>query len=82
MVRTSKPVVCPSVFSGIEVIVNQETPHHQDPGASPSFDDLLVSLSKANQAILYLPDLGAELGYPPGTMVYIAGKVLEHRVPG
>lgn len=82
MVHTSKPVVWPSVFSGIEVIVNRETPHHRDPGASPSFYDLLVSLGQANQAILDLPDLGAELGYPPGTMVYIAGKVLEHGVPG
>ncbi|KAG2127184.1 uncharacterized protein EDB93DRAFT_1096644 [Suillus bovinus] len=82
IVRTSKPVVWPSVFSGIEVIVNRETPHHQDPGASPPFYDLLVSLGQTNQAILDLPDLGAQLGYPPGTMVYIAGKVLEHGVPG
>ncbi|KAG2358237.1 hypothetical protein BDR07DRAFT_1295608, partial [Suillus spraguei] len=46
------------------------------------FYDLLVSLGKANQAILDLPDLNAELGYPPGTMVYIAGKVLENGVLG
>ncbi|KAG1726467.1 hypothetical protein EDB19DRAFT_1595149, partial [Suillus lakei] len=72
----------PSVFSGIEVIVNQETQNHWDPGASPSFYDLLVSLGKGHQAILNLPDLGAELHYPPGTMVYISGKVLEHGVPG
>ncbi|KAG2147897.1 uncharacterized protein EDB93DRAFT_1059891, partial [Suillus bovinus] len=70
------------VFSGIEVIVNRETPHHRDPGASPPFYDLLVSLGQANQAILDLPDLGTQLGYPPRTMVYIAGKVLEHGVPG
>ncbi|KAG1766505.1 hypothetical protein EV702DRAFT_938047, partial [Suillus placidus] len=72
----------PSVFSGIKVIVNWETPNHQDPGASPSFYDLLVSLGKGHQAILNLPDLGAELYYPPGTMVYISCKVLEHGVPG
>ncbi|KAG2137129.1 uncharacterized protein EDB93DRAFT_1106678 [Suillus bovinus] len=41
-----------------------------------------VSLGQANQVVLDLPDLGAQLGYPPGTMVYIAGKVLEHGVPG
>ncbi|KAG2112798.1 hypothetical protein BD769DRAFT_1319072, partial [Suillus cothurnatus] len=70
----------PSKFSGIEVIVNQEMPHHQDPEASPSFYDLLVSLGKGHQAILDLPDLGAELEYSPGTMVYICGKVLEHGV--
>ncbi|KAG2078326.1 hypothetical protein BDR04DRAFT_1112556 [Suillus decipiens] len=73
IVHTQKPVVWPSSFSGIEVIVNREMPHHQDLGASPSVYDLL--------AILDLPDLGAQLGYPPGTMVYIARKVLEHGVP-
>lgn len=82
MVQTSHSVIWPSVFSGIEVIVNRETPHHRDPGASPSLYDLLVSLGKGHQAILNLPDLGAELHYPPGTMVYISGKVLEHGVPG
>ncbi|KAG2108757.1 uncharacterized protein F5147DRAFT_549234, partial [Suillus discolor] len=55
----------PSEFSGLEVIVNRETPSHRDPGASPSFYDLLVSLGKAHHAILALPDLGAELAYPP-----------------
>ncbi|KAG1841840.1 hypothetical protein F4604DRAFT_1939205 [Suillus subluteus] len=44
MVQTPNPVVWPSVFSGIEVIVNRETPYHRDPGASPSVYDLLVSL--------------------------------------
>ncbi|KAG2351074.1 hypothetical protein BDR07DRAFT_1238266, partial [Suillus spraguei] len=81
MVQTSDPIVWPSDFSGIEVIVNRETPYHRDPGVSPSFYDLLVSLGKAHQAILNLPDLDAKLEYPPGTMVYISGKVLEHGVP-
>lgn len=81
MVRTSDPVVWPSEFSGLEVIVNRETPNHRDPGASPSFYDLLVSLGKGHRAVLALPDLGAELAYYPGTMVYILGKVLEHGVP-
>ncbi|KAG1817218.1 uncharacterized protein BJ212DRAFT_1216342, partial [Suillus subaureus] len=71
----------PSIFSRIKVIVNRETPHHWDPGASPSFYNLLVSLGKAHQAILNLPDLGAELEYPPGTMIYISGRVLEHGIP-
>lgn len=80
-VKTSHPVVWPSEFSGMEVIVNRETPYHRDPGASPSFYDLLVSLGKGHQAILDLPDLGTELQYTPGTMIYICGKVLEHGVP-
>ncbi|KAG2153087.1 uncharacterized protein EDB93DRAFT_1082636, partial [Suillus bovinus] len=52
-----------------------------DPGSSPSFYNLLVSLGKAHHAVLALPDLDAELVYPPDTMIYILGKVLEHRVP-
>ncbi|KAG1801996.1 uncharacterized protein BJ212DRAFT_1220067, partial [Suillus subaureus] len=71
----------PSTFSGIEVIVNRETPYHQDLGALPSVYDLLVSLGQDHQAMLDLHDLGAQLGYPPGTMVYISGKVLEHGMP-
>ncbi|KAG1777521.1 hypothetical protein EV702DRAFT_932920, partial [Suillus placidus] len=35
-----------------------------------------------HKAILDIPDLGAQLQYPPGTMAYILGKVLEHGVPG
>ncbi|KAG1734187.1 hypothetical protein EDD22DRAFT_787940, partial [Suillus occidentalis] len=62
-------------------IINRETLHHQDPGALVLVYDLLISLGQHHQAILDLPDLDAQLGYPPGTMVYIVGKVLEHGVP-
>ncbi|KAG2150756.1 uncharacterized protein EDB93DRAFT_1051873, partial [Suillus bovinus] len=42
--------------------------------------DLLVSLGSEHEAKLTLPDVGAELDYYPGTMVFISGKVLEHSV--
>ncbi|KAG1776138.1 hypothetical protein EV702DRAFT_1046308 [Suillus placidus] len=80
MVHTPNPIVWPFVFSGIEVIVNQETSYHRDIGASASVYDLLVSLGQAHKVILDIPDLGAQLRYPPRTMVYILGKVLEHGV--
>ncbi|KAG2339935.1 hypothetical protein BDR05DRAFT_1002869 [Suillus weaverae] len=51
IVHTPNPVVWPSMFSGIKVIVNRETPHHRDPGASPSVYDLLVSLGQDHQAV-------------------------------
>ncbi|KAI6046731.1 hypothetical protein EDC04DRAFT_2982725 [Pisolithus marmoratus] len=52
------PVRWPSIYLGIDVIVNQETPPHQDQASAPSL-----------------------LGLVPGTMIYLAGKVLTHSVP-
>ncbi|KAI6131227.1 hypothetical protein EV401DRAFT_1884110 [Pisolithus croceorrhizus] len=48
----------PSIYVGIDVIVNQETPPHVDKVFSPSLLDLL-----------------------PGTMIYLAGKLLHHSAP-
>ncbi|KAI6124683.1 hypothetical protein EV401DRAFT_1886257 [Pisolithus croceorrhizus] len=48
----------PSIYVGIDVIVNQETPPHLDKVSAPSLLDLL-----------------------PGTMIYLAGKLLHHSVP-
>ncbi|KAI6019104.1 hypothetical protein EDC04DRAFT_2607623 [Pisolithus marmoratus] len=52
------PVRWPSIYLGIDVIVNQETPPHQDQASAPSLLDLV-----------------------PGTMVFLAGKLLTHSVP-
>ncbi|KAI6045936.1 hypothetical protein EDC04DRAFT_2598503 [Pisolithus marmoratus] len=52
------PVRWPSIYLGIDVIVNQETPPHQDQASEPSLLDLV-----------------------PGTMVFLAGKLLTHSVP-
>ncbi|KAI6010350.1 hypothetical protein EDC04DRAFT_2610218 [Pisolithus marmoratus] len=52
------PVRWPSIYLGIDVIVNQETPPHQDKASAPSLLDLV-----------------------PGTMVFLAGKLLTHSVP-
>lgn len=65
----------PSIFSGLELIVNRVTLSHRDPGGAPSHYDMLVSLGIGHDAIFGIEDVGAELVYSPGTMVYIAGKV-------
>ncbi|KAI6023456.1 hypothetical protein EDC04DRAFT_2934178 [Pisolithus marmoratus] len=52
------PVRWPSIYLGIDVIVNQKTPPHQDQASAPSLLDLV-----------------------PGTMVFLAGKLLIHSVP-
>ncbi|KAI6126956.1 hypothetical protein F5141DRAFT_1060598 [Pisolithus sp. B1] len=52
------PIRWPSIYLGIDVIVNQETPPHLDQVSAPSLLDLV-----------------------PGTMIYLAGKLLTHSVP-
>ncbi|KAG2067042.1 hypothetical protein BDR04DRAFT_1028585, partial [Suillus decipiens] len=70
----------PSIFSGFEIIANWTTLSHQDTGGSPSLFDLLISLGSGHEAKLTLADVGAELDYNPGTMVFISGKVLQHSI--
>ncbi|KAG2084905.1 hypothetical protein BD769DRAFT_1374620, partial [Suillus cothurnatus] len=70
----------PSVFSGLEIIVNRITLSHRDGGGSPTLYDLLISLGVGHAATIKLADVQAELDYFPGTMLYISGRVLEHSV--
>ncbi|KAI6032250.1 hypothetical protein BKA83DRAFT_4046108, partial [Pisolithus microcarpus] len=70
----------PSIYVGLDVIVNQETPPHQDKVSAPSLLDLLVSLG-THYAQFHISDLGSIFGYQPGTMIYLAGKLLHHSVP-
>ena len=75
-----KPCDWPSVYSGIDIIVNRLTPPHRDAGSAASSYDLLISLGEGH-ADLHLTDLGAQLKYWPGTLVFLTGRVLEHAVP-
>lgn len=70
----------PSVFSGIQVIVNRVTPSHRDSGAAASMYDLLVSAGTHQSATLGLGDVKANLTYKPGTVVLVCGRVLRHEV--
>jgi hypothetical protein len=65
----------PSIFLELEVIVNCTTWSHRDPGGAPSHYDLLVSLGIGHDATFSIEDVEAELGYGPGTMNFISGKV-------
>ncbi|KAI6115786.1 hypothetical protein EDD17DRAFT_1478847, partial [Pisolithus thermaeus] len=70
----------PSIYLGIDVIVNQETPPHLDQVSAPSLLDLVVSLG-THDAQFYISELGTIFCYQPGTMIYLAGKLLTHSVP-
>lgn len=69
-----------SIWSGIGLIVNRETPYHRDSGGSISMYDLLVSAGTHQTCYLEVAELGAEFLYLPGTMLALSGKVLMHRV--
>ncbi|KAI6023600.1 hypothetical protein BKA83DRAFT_4018982, partial [Pisolithus microcarpus] len=63
----------PSIYLGIDVIVNQETPPHLDQVSAPSLLDLVVSLG-IHDAHFHISELGTIFDYKPG-------KVLTHSVP-
>lgn len=69
-----------SVWSGIALIVNRETPYHRDSGGSVSMYDLLVSAGTHQACYIDVFELGAEFLYLPGTMLALSGKALSHRV--
>jgi hypothetical protein len=70
----------PSVFTGLEVIVNRETGPHRDKGGCSTHFDLLVSLGTHKKAMLYLRELSLYFPYLPGTMAIICGKVFLHEI--
>ncbi|KIN95436.1 hypothetical protein M404DRAFT_165954, partial [Pisolithus tinctorius Marx 270] len=80
VMKNPSQTLWPSIYVGIDVIVNQTTPLHTDQISAPSLLDLVVSLGTHN-AKFHVPDLGTIFNYPPGTMIYLAGKILLHSVP-
>ncbi|KAL6300119.1 hypothetical protein BKA93DRAFT_703213, partial [Sparassis latifolia] len=68
----------PSNFTAMGIIVNRRTIPHWDGKAWHACLDLLASVGTHKWAVLLLDDLQMELGYCPGTLVGIWGRVLEH----
>ncbi|KAH7918516.1 hypothetical protein BV22DRAFT_984542, partial [Leucogyrophana mollusca] len=66
----------PSVFTGIQIIVNRSTPAHRDSGSSASMYDLLISLGRGHNATLEINDLQSSLQYAPGAAIALTGRVL------
>lgn len=65
-------------FNGLSVISNRRTPLHRDCNSRKEWLDALVALGKYDEGFMYVPGLGLELVYNPGTVVGIAGRVLQH----
>lgn len=67
-------------FTGLSVISNRSTPLHRDFNSRKEWLDLLVALGHYDRGVMRLPGLGLELAYNPGTVVRIAGRVIQHGV--
>lgn len=72
----------PSVFTGITIIANRETPPHRDAQGWPAWFDLLASVGQDEYASLNILDLGAKVSYRPGDVNLICGRLLKHAVDG
>ncbi|KAF8228140.1 hypothetical protein L208DRAFT_1057278, partial [Tricholoma matsutake] len=66
-------------FSGYGLISNCITPMHRDNNSQgPWYDCLMTIRVYEKGAQLKLKNLGLELDYPSGTMVFLLGKVIRH----
>ncbi|KAG6372680.1 hypothetical protein JVT61DRAFT_7440 [Boletus reticuloceps] len=71
----------PTIYGGMDVIVNRVTPKHCDGGGAITFYNNLLSLGQGHDAKLHLDDLEAEFDYLPGSGVWLTGRGLSHSVP-
>jgi len=67
-----------SPFTAITTISNRDTPYHRDNGSAHPWFDILVAVGKYKHGRMELPGLGMRLQYDPGTVVALAGRVLQH----
>ena len=67
-------------FTGLSVIINRETITHRDVKGYRASFDLLLTIGNYTHGRMNLPGLGFSLEYDPGTLVALAGNVLQHGV--
>lgn len=69
-----------SVFSGISIIANRETPPHRDTGTLDRWFDILATIGGDYDTVLKLDSISVELAYRSGTVVLFSGATLVHSV--
>ena len=62
-----------SVFNGVLVICNRETPVHRDNYSSCKWYDMLTTIRPYESAIFELPGVGLRFRYPSGTVISLCG---------
>jgi hypothetical protein len=68
-----------SIFTGIAVISNRETPTHVDYNGRPEWYDLLTAKGShsSRSTCLDLAEMGLSLAYGPGTVVALSGQIFQ-----
>lgn len=69
-----------SLFNGVQIISNRETPIHRDNGTELPWLDMLTTLGPYRQAKFHLPGAGVTLQYLSGTVIGLCGRLLRHGV--
>lgn len=69
-----------SVFNGVSIISNRESPPHRDSKTRFEWFDILTTNGNYSDGWLNLPGLQLKLAYNPGTVVAFSGKLLLHEV--
>lgn len=69
-----------SLFNGVQVLMNRQTPLHRDNGTLHTCFDMLVTIGPYHSAFLHLPGVGLYFAYSSGTVVGLCGRVLSHAV--
>jgi hypothetical protein len=69
-----------SIFNGVQIISNRETPIHRDFQTRPEWYDLLVTVGPYKNTLFELPGVGIRFVYNSGTIMGLSGKVLRHGV--
>lgn len=69
-----------SVFNGVSVIINRQTPFHRDNNSRAEWYDMLATIGTFQDPIMELPGIGRRFAYNSGTVVGISGRCLQHGV--
>ncbi|KAG1894280.1 uncharacterized protein F5891DRAFT_961808, partial [Suillus fuscotomentosus] len=69
-----------SVFTGVAVMANHQSPAHRDPKCCPEWFDLMTLVGNYRSACMTLHNLGIELMYDSGMMVVFCGWLIRHAV--
>jgi hypothetical protein len=69
-----------SIFSGVSVIANRETPVHWDVSTSLEAYDLLVTLRGDETSSLHLPSMGLWMAYRTSTAVLFSGYAVPYSI--
>ena len=69
-----------SLFNGVQVISNRETPVHRDHNSRWEWYDLLTTVGPYQRALLSFPGLGLRFQYDSGTVLGLCGRLIRHGV--